>query len=184
MNDAKKINTPLDDSTIASLRAGDRVLITGQVFTARDQAHKRLIELLDAGKPLPIDLTGALIYYVGPTPARPGREIGAAGPTTSSRMDRFSPALYAAGLKATMGKGSRSPKVIEALKKNKAIHFAATGGAAALLSKHITACKIVAYPELGTEAIRKLYFEDFPAVVAYDTLGNSVYNQAIKGAEK
>jgi fumarate hydratase subunit beta len=184
MKATKKIKIPLEDSTTTSLRAGDRVLITGQVFTARDQAHRRLIELLDEGKPLPIDINGSLIYYVGPTPARPGRVIGAAGPTTSSRMDRFSPALYAAGLKATIGKGSRSPKVIQALKKHKAVHLAATGGAAALLSKHITACQIVAYTELGTEAIRKLYFEEFPAVVAYDTLGNSVYNHEIKGAKK
>lgn len=169
------IHTPITDEVVRSLKAGDSVAISGVVFTARDQAHKRLCELLDAGKPLPVDLNGQAIYYVGPTPASDGRAIGAAGPTTSSRMDPFSPMLYEAGLKATIGKGYRGKEVIESLKENCCVHFAAVGGAGALLSRHIVSCEIVAYEELGTEAIRKLRFVDFPAIVAYDCHGHSAY---------
>ena len=170
-----RLNTPLSDKAIASLRAGDEVLISGAVYGARDQAHKRLCGLLDAGKNLPIDLAGAAVYYVGPTPAHEGRVIGSAGPTTSTRMDPFTPALLARGLKATIGKGYRGPEVQEAMVKYKAVHLATMGGFGALLAKHITASEIIAYEDLGTEAIRRLVFEDFPAVVAYDIHGNTVY---------
>jgi len=175
-----KIETPLSEAVIETLRAGDKVAISGTVYTARDQAHKKLCELIDAGKPLPIELAGAVIYFVGPTPAAEGRVIGAAGPTTSSRMDAFSPKLIAAGLKGMIGKGYRGDEVRDALKKYKAIHFATIGGAGALLSKHIVSAEIVAYEELGTEAIRRLVVEDFPATVAYDSNGGDVYNSKLK----
>ena len=175
MSEAIKIQTPLTDDVVGSLKAGDHVLISGVVYTGRDQAHKRLCELIDAGEELPVDLAGQAIYYVGPTPESQGRAIGAAGPTTSSRMDPFAPKLYAVGLKASIGKGYRGDEVRQALKDNCCVHFAAIGGAGALLSKHIVKSEIVAYPELGTEAIRKLEFVDFPAIVAYDCHGNSAY---------
>ena len=170
-----KLQTPLTDAAVKSLKAGDEVEITGTVYTARDVAHKRLCQLVDAGDDLPVDLTGQVIYFVGPTPARDGAAIGAAGPTTSSRMDAFSPKLIKAGLKGMIGKGYRGAEVRDALKEHGAIHFATIGGAGALLSKHITAAEIVAYEDLGTEAIRKLEVKDFPAVVAYDSHGKSVY---------
>ena len=170
-----KITTPLDDSTISSLKAGDTVAISGCIYTARDMAHKRLCQLIDAGKPLPIDLNGAVIYFVGPTPAPPGRPIGSAGPTTSSRMDAFTPKVLSAGLKAMIGKGYRGEAVRDALKKYNAVHFAAIGGAGALLSRYITAAEVIAYDDLGTEAVRKLTVVDFPAIVAYDSYGNTVY---------
>lgn len=175
MEKDKKITTPLTDEQIRILRAGDQVLISGIVYGARDQAHKRLCELLDCGKKLPFALSGAVIYYVGPTPATGGRVIGSAGPTTSMRMDPFTPALMKAGLKGTIGKGYRGPQVQEAMVQYGAVHFAAMGGFGALLSKYITASRIVAYEDLGTEAIRELVFEDFPAVVAYDCYGKTVY---------
>lgn len=177
MDKTIKIQTPLTDDAVRSLNAGDHVLISGVVYTGRDQAHKRLCELLDEGKPMPVDLTGQAIYYVGPTPASNGRAIGAAGPTTSSRMDPFAPKLFAAGLKASIGKGYRGDEVRKVLKDNCCVHFAAIGGAGALLSKHIVKSEIVAYPELGTEAIRKLEFVDFPAIVAYDCHGRSAYGE-------
>lgn len=157
------------------MRAGDEVLISGIVYTVRDMAHKRLCEAIDSGAELPFDLEGAIIYFVGPTPARPGRVIGAAGPTTSSRMDVFSHKLIARGLKAMIGKGYRNEEVREALKKYGAAHLSAIGGAGALLSKHIVAAEVIAYEDLGTEALRKLEVVDFPAVVAYDAWGKSVY---------
>ena len=171
-----KLGVPLSGDFVRSLRAGDEVQISGGVYTARDMAHKRLCALIDAGGKLPIELAGQVIYFVGPTPAAPGRVIGAAGPTTSSRMDAFSPKLLAAGLKGMIGKGYRSDEVRDALKKYAAVHFAAIGGAGALLSKHIVSAEVVAYKELGTEAIRRLEFEDFPAIVAYDCYGGSVYS--------
>lgn len=177
MEQEKRIQTPLTDEAVRDLRAGDEVLISGTVLAARDQAHKRLCELIETGQPLPVDLEGQMIYYVGPTPAAPGRVIGAAGPTTSMRMDAFSPMLFAHGLKATLGKGYRGKAVQEAMVRYGAVHLATLGGAGALLSKHITASEIVAYEDLGTEAIRRLTFKDFPAVVAYDVHGNSVYNE-------
>ncbi len=176
MAQEKQILTPLTDATIADLRAGEEVLISGTVLAARDQAHKRLCALIEAGEPLPVDLDGQIIYYVGPTPAPEGRVIGAAGPTTSMRMDAFTPMLFAHGLKATLGKGYRGQTVRDAMVQYGAIHLATLGGAGALLSRHITASEIVAYEDLGTEAIRRLTFRDFPAIVAYDIHGNSVYN--------
>jgi len=159
------------------LKAGEHVLITGTIYTARDMAHKRLCEQLDAGRKLPFELDGAIVYYVGPSPARPGRVIGSAGPTTSSRMDAFSPKLLANGLRAMLGKGYRGDEVRDALEKYGAVHLAAVGGAGALLSKHIVAAEVIAYEDLGTEAIRKLQVVDFPAIVAYDCYGNSVYER-------
>ncbi|MDD5457901.1 MAG: Fe-S-containing hydro-lyase [Phycisphaerae bacterium] len=171
----KRIVTPMDDDVIRQLRAGDEVLLNGVIYTARDMAHKRLCEALKKGEKLPFEMAGAVIYFVGPTPARPGKPIGAAGPTTSSRMDAFSPKLIAAGLKGMIGKGYRSDEVRDALKKCGAVHFAAVGGAGALLSKHIKSSRIIAYDDLGTEAVRELEVVDFPVVVAYDAHGNSVY---------
>jgi len=171
----KKLQLPLSEADVRSLKAGDEVLITGTIYTARDMAHKRLCELIDAGGELPFELEGAIIYFVGPTPPRPGRIIGAAGPTTSSRMDAFRPKLIAKGLKAMLGKGYRSDKVRDALKKYGAVHLSTIGGAAALLSKHIISAEVIAYEDLGTEAVRKLQVVDFPAVVAYDSYGNTVY---------
>jgi fumarate hydratase subunit beta len=162
---------------VRALKAGDEVLISGVIYGARDMAHKRLCEAIRAKRKLPLTLQGAIIYFVGPTPARPGKVIGAAGPTTSSRMDAFSPILFARGLKATMGKGYRGSEVREALRKYNAVHFITIGGAGALLSKHIVAAQVIAYEDLGTEAIWKLDVVDFPAIVAYDCYGNSVYKK-------
>ena len=160
---------------VQALKAGDEVLIGGVIYGARDMAHKRLCEAIRANRKPPFPLQGAIIYFVGPTPARPGKVIGAAGPTTSSRMDAFSPILFAKGLKATMGKGYRCSEVREALKKYNAVHFITIGGAGALLSKHIVAAQVIAYEDLETEAIWKLNVVDFPAIVAYDCYGNSVF---------
>ncbi len=172
---SKLIEPPLTDEVVRSLRAGDEVLITGTVYTARDMAHKRLCEALAGGQSLPFDIKGAVFYFCGPTPASPGKPIGSAGPTTASRMDPFSPALIAAGLKAMLGKGYRNQQVRDALKKYCAVHLSTLGGAGALLAKHIKAAEIIAYEELGTEAVRRLEVVDFPAVVAYDSFGNTVY---------
>ena len=165
----------MSEADVRSLKAGDEVSISGAVYTARDMAHKKLCKAIDAGAELPFALEGAIIYFCGPTPARPGRVIGAAGPTTSSRMDAFSPKLIANGLRAMIGKGYRSDEVRNALKKYGAVHLSTIGGAGALLSKHIVAAEVIAYEDLGTEAIRKLQVVDFPAIVAYDCYGNSVY---------
>lgn len=177
MTEAIRIEPPLSDVNIEKLNAGDEVLISGIIYTARDMAHKRLCEAIEAGRQLPFELAGAVIYFVGPSPARPGRVIGAAGPTTSSRMDAFSPKLLARGLKAMIGKGYRGEEVRNALKKYKAVHFAAIGGAGALLSKHIVSAEVIAYEDLGAEAVRKLEVVDFPAIVAYDAHGNTVYKE-------
>lgn len=173
-----KITTPLGEDDIRRLRAGDEVAISGVVFAARDMAHKRLCELLDSGGQLPFDIEGQVIYFVGPSPAAPGRAVGSAGPTTSSRMDAFSPKLVAAGLKGMIGKGYRGDEVRRALQEYCAVHFAAVGGAGALLSKHIVTAEVVAYEDLGTEAIRRLEVVDFPVVVAYDCCGGNVYENA------
>ena len=170
-----KVQSPLTAEFVRSLKVGTEVQISGVVYAARDVAHKRLCRSIDSGAKLPFELEGAIIYFVGPTPARPGRVIGAAGPTTSSRMDPFSPKLIAKGLKAMIGKGYRGDEVRDALKKYGAVHLSTIGGAGALLSQHIVAAEIIAYEDLGTEAIRKLQVVDFPAVVAYDCYGNSVY---------
>jgi len=175
MSEKIEITAPLTDAIVQGLRAGDEVLISGTVLTARDQAHKRLCERIERGQPLPVDLDGALIYFVGPTPAAPGRVIGAAGPTTSARMDAFTPTLLAHGVRGTLGKGYRDQSVRDALVEYGAVHFVTIGGAGALLSKHIIKSEIIAYADLGTEAIRLLEFKDFPAFVAYDCHGNSVY---------
>ena len=175
MANPKRLQPPLTEKIAQELRAGDEVLINGVIYTARDVAHKRLCELIEAGRKLPFPLEGAIIYFVGPTPARPGKAIGAAGPTTSSRMDSFSPILIANGLKAMIGKGYRGSEVRDALKKYTAVHFSTIGGAGAILSRHIVAAEVIAYEDLGTEAIQKLEVIDFPAIVAYDSYGNSVY---------
>jgi len=177
MGEAKRLETPLSKEVARSLRAGDEVSITGVIYTARDMAHKRLCEAVEAGRQLPFALEGAIIYFVGPTPARPGRVIGSAGPTTSSRMDAFSSKLIANGLRAMIGKGYRGDEVRDALKKYGAVHLTAIGGAGALLSQHIVAAEVIAYKDLGTEAIRKLQVVDFPAIVGYDAVSNSVYGK-------
>jgi fumarate hydratase subunit beta len=176
----KKIKTPLTDEVIKELKSGDLVEITGIIYTARDAAHKRLVDLIKEGKPLPFDIRGAIIYYVGPTPAKPGKVIGSAGPTTSYRMDSYTPILLEMGLKGMIGKGKRSKEVREAIVKYKGIYFASTGGAAALLAKHIKSSEIVAYEDLGPEAVRKLYVEDFPAIVVNDIYGNDLYEEGVK----
>jgi len=169
------LNTPLTDADIEQLRSGDVVTITGTIYTGRDAAHKRLVDTLDKGEPLPFDLKGALIYYVGPSPAPPGRPIGSAGPTTSYRMDTYAPRLHGLGLKGTIGKGRRSKEVREAMNANKAAYFGATGGAGALLSQAIKAAKVIAYDDLGPEAIRELTVEKFPLLVINDCHGGELY---------
>jgi fumarate hydratase subunit beta len=171
----KKVTLPLTDETLDGLRAGDQVRLSGVMYTARDVAHKRLVADLEQGKPLPFDIKGQTIYYMGPSPARPGQPIGAAGPTTSGRMDIYSPRLLAAGLKGMIGKGRRSPEVRDALKKYKAAYFAAIGGAGALISGSIRKSEVIAYEELGTEAVRRLEVKDFPAVVINDIYGADLY---------
>ena len=171
----RTIAPPLSDEVIEGLRTGDRLLITGTLYTGRDAAHKRLAALIDEGRPLPIDLEGQIIYFVGPTPPRPGEVIGAAGPTTSGRMDAYSPKLLDRGLKAMIGKGARNQAVRDALKRNKAVYLAATGGAGALLARRVTSAKVVAYEDLGPEAIHELQVKDFPVVVINDIYGGDLY---------
>ena len=175
-----QINTPLEKKIIEMLSAGDMVYITGTIYTARDAAHKRMAEALKAGKELPIDVRGEMIYYMGPSPAREGNVIGSAGPTTASRMDKYTPRLLDMGLCGMIGKGKRSREVIEAMIRNGAVYFAAIGGAGALLSKTIVKAELIAYDDLGTEAIRKLTVKDFPAIVVIDARGNNLYDIAQK----
>ena len=175
MKNIIKITTPLDVKEIVNLRAGDFVYITGNIYTARDAAHKRFFELIKKGKKLPIDIQGQIIYYVGPAPAKPGYPCGSAGPTTSYRMDPFAPCLLDRGLKGMIGKGLRSQEVIDSMKKNKAVYFGAVGGAAALIARSIKKSEVVAYEDLGAEAIHRYYVEDFPAIVVIDTDGNNLY---------
>lgn len=170
-----RITTPLDESVVLKLRAGDSVRITGNIYTGRDAAHKRLYELIEGGKDLPFSLQGQIIYYVGPAPAKPGYACGSAGPTTSYRMDPYTPALLEKGLKGMIGKGLRSKEVIESMKKNKAVYFAAVGGAAALIAKTIKESTVIAYSDLGAEAIHRYHVEDFPAIVCIDACGNNLY---------
>jgi fumarate hydratase subunit beta len=179
MSEPIRLKTPLSDADVERLRSGDRVLLTGVIYTGRDAAHQRLTALLKAGKPLPFDLQGQVIYYVGPTPAKPGMAFGSAGPTTSYRMDSHAPGLIEKGLKGMIGKGMRSEAVKEAMKRYKAVYFAATGGAGALLGKKVKKAEVVAYEDLGPEAIRKLEVEDLPVIVVNDTAGNDLY---IEGA--
>lgn len=174
------IQVPIRKEDAAKLRAGDYVYLTGTIYTARDAAHKRMQETLDAGNALPIDMKQNVIYYMGPSPAREGRPIGSAGPTTASRMDKYAPQLLDLGLGAMIGKGKRSQAVIDAIVRNGAVYFAAVGGAGALLSQRILSSEVIAYDDLGTEAIRKLEVRDFPVIVVIDSQGNNLYETAIK----
>lgn len=176
----RKIKTPISKEDAASLKSGDYVYLTGTIYTARDAAHKRMQEALDAGKELPLDLGGNIIYYMGPSPAREGRPIGSAGPTTASRMDKYTPALLDLGMGAMIGKGKRSQAVIDAIVRNGSVYFAAVGGAGALLSQRIISSEVIAYEDLGTEAIRKLQVVDFPVIVVIDCEGNNLYETAIQ----
>jgi fumarate hydratase subunit beta len=180
MSDAIRITTPLTEEVVEKLRIGDKVLISGVIYTGRDAAHKRLTDLVSGGESLPFDIAGQILYYVGPTPPKPGLAIGSAGPTTSYRMDSYAPVLIAKGLKGMIGKGIRGKEVIEAMKKFKAIYFAATGGAGALLSKRIKKAEVVAYEDLGPEAIRRLEVKDFPVIVVNDVKGNDLYIEGRK----
>ncbi len=180
----KYINTPITEEITADLKSGDYVYITGTIYVARDAAHKRMIEALDRGEELPIPIKDATIYYMGPSPAREGRPIGSAGPTTASRMDKYAPTLLDLGEKAMIGKGKRTKEVIDAIVRNKAVYFAAVGGAGALLSKCITKSEVICYEDLGAEAIRKLEVENFPAIVVIDRKGNNLYETAIEEFKK
>jgi len=180
MSEAIRLKTPLSDADVEKLKAGDKVLLNGVIYTGRDAAHKRLFDLLQEKKPLPVDLKGQVIYYVGPAPAKPGQVIGSAGPTTSGRMDAYSPKLMEMGLKGMIGKGMRKKEVVEAMKKYKAVYFAATGGAGALLAKAIKKAQVVAYEDLGPEAINRLEVEDFPVIVVNDTQGNDLYDEGMR----
>ena len=184
MNEPIRLKTPLTDKDVERLKIGDRVLINGVIYTGRDAAHKRLADLLKEGKELPFDIRGQIIYYVGPTPARPGQVFGSAGPTTSYRMDAYAPALIEKGLKGMIGKGMRSDVVKEAMKKYQAVYFAATGGAGALLAKKVKKAEVVAYEDLGPEAIRRLEVEDLPVIVINDTRGNDLYIEGEKRYRK
>ncbi len=177
MSDVIELRPPLKDSDVTGLTIGDRVAINGFLYGARDAAHKRMVELLDQGKPLPVDLRGHILYYVGPTPAPPGRPIGSAGPTTSLRMDAYAPRMYEYGVKATVGKGNRAPAVVDSLVKHKAVYLIAVGGLGATLAQRIKAAKVIAYPELGTEALWEFRVEAFPAIVANDTRGRDVFKE-------
>ena len=180
----KHITTPITAEVTKNLKSGDYVYITGTIYVARDAAHKRMIEALERGENLPIDIKDSTIYYMGPSPAREGRPIGSAGPTTASRMDKYAPKLLDLGLGAMIGKGKRSQAVVDAIVRNGSVYFAAIGGAGALLSQRIKKSEVVAYDDLGTEAIRKLEVEDFPVVVVIDSQGNNLYETAIKEYQK
>jgi fumarate hydratase subunit beta len=176
-----RLRTPLTAEDVEKLTIGDKVLITGVIYTGRDAAHKRLFDLIQAGKPLPVDIRGQVIYYVGPAPAKPGKPIGSAGPTTSYRMDAYAPKLLELGLKGMIGKGNRGADVVAAMMKYKAVYFGATGGAGALLARSIKKAETVAYEDLGPEAIQRMEVEDFPVVVINDAKGNDLY---VEGAKK
>ena len=178
------INTPLDNKTANTLKAGDYVYITGTIYTARDAAHKRMDETLNRNERLPIDVNGNIIYYMGPSPAREGRPIGSAGPTTATRMDKYAPRLLDMGLIGMIGKGKRQKPVVDAIIRNGAVYFAAVGGAGALLAQRIIKSEVVAYDDLGTEAIRKLEVKDFPVIVVIDSDGNNLYEISQKKYEK
>ena len=180
----KHLNVPANTEELAELKSGDYVYLTGTIYTARDAAHKRMYEILQKGGELPVDWKDQVIYYMGPSPAREGRPIGSAGPTTASRMDKYAPQLLDLGLGAMVGKGKRSQAVIDAIVRNGSVYFAAVGGAGARLSKCITSAEVVAYDDLGTEAIRKLTVENFPAIVVIDSEGNNLYETAIKEYRK
>ena len=177
---AKRIETPLTEEKARALRSGDSVLLSGTIYTARDAAHKRIVEAMEKGEPLPFDPENAVIYYVGPTPARPGQAIGSAGPTTSYRMDAYSPALIARGQRGMIGKGKRGPAVVEAMKQHGAVYFGAIGGTGALLSKCVRSAEVIAYDDLGAEAVRRLTVEDLPLTVVIDCEGNNLYETGRK----
>jgi fumarate hydratase subunit beta len=181
MNEPIRLKPPLSDEDVEKLKIGDRILINGTIYTGRDAAHKRLLDLLKRGKALPFDIKGQIIYYVGPTPPKPGQAFGSAGPTTSYRMDAYAPSLIERGLKGMIGKGMRSEAVKEAMRKYKAVYFAATGGAGALLAKRVKKAEVVAYEDLGPEAIRRLEVEDLPVIVINDVRGDDLY---IEGEKK
>lgn len=176
----QKIKAPISREDAKRLKAGDYVYLTGTIYTARDAAHKRMQEALDAGEPLPFEIAGNIIYYMGPSPAREGKPIGSAGPTTASRMDKYTPALLDLGMGAMIGKGRRTKDVIDAIVRNGSVYFAAVGGAGALLSQRIISSEVIAYEDLGTEAIRRLEVKDFPVVVVIDSEGNNLYESAIR----
>lgn len=180
----RHIQAPLCSETVKELRAGDYVYITGTIYTARDAAHKRMKEALDRGEALPMELKDNIIYYMGPSPAREGRPIGSAGPTTASRMDKYAPELLDLGLKGMIGKGKRTEEVKTAIIRNQAVYFAAVGGAGALLSKRILSSEVIAYDDLGAEAIRKLQVENFPVIVVIDSQGNNLYETAVREYKK
>ncbi|MGD8529879.1 MAG: Fe-S-containing hydro-lyase [Syntrophobacterales bacterium] len=180
MSDTIRLTPPLSDADVERLQIGDRVLISGTIYTGRDAAHKRLTDLIQAGKVLPIDIQGQIIYYVGPSPAKPGMAVGAAGPTTSYRMDAYAPELIRLGLKGMIGKGARNQDVKDAMAKFKAVYFAAIGGAGALMAQAIKKAEVIAYEDLGPEAIRKMEVEDFPVIVVNDVRGNDLYEEGIK----
>ena len=174
------LTTPLSEEDVRKLRVGDEVYLSGIIYTARDAAHKRLVEMIEKGEQLPFPLEGSVIYYVGPAPAPPGKPIGSAGPTTSYRMDAYSPILIAHGQRGMIGKGERGPEVVEAMKKYGAVYFAATGGAAALIAKSIVSAEVIAFPELMSEAIRRLEVKDFPVIVAQDSYGGNMYREGVE----
>ena len=184
MAQPKRIKAPFDADTAKSLKAGESVLISGKILAARDAAHKRLVECMDKGEELPVDLEGQVVYYVGPAPAKPGRAIGSAGPTTAGRMDAYAPRLMVAGLKGMIGKGYRKPEVVESMKKNGVPYLAAVGGAGALIAKHIKKYDVLAWPELGPEALAVMEVEDFPAIVVIDSEGNDYYKTGQKPYRK
>ena len=180
MEEKRIISAPFTDETIRSLHAGGMVYISGTIYTARDAAHKRLCEMLDAGEPMPFDFEGQAVYYAGPCPAKPGQPIGSVGPTTGGRMDAYSPRLIQQGLRVMIGKGSRSEEVIDALKEHTGVYFAAIGGAAALMAKAVKEAEVIAFDELGTEAIRRLRVEELPVIVAIDHEGNDMYKLGVE----
>lgn len=180
MAETIRLETPLKDADVERLHIGDKVLLNGEIYTGRDAAHKRLIEQLEQGEGLPFPLEGAIIYYVGPAPAKPGRPIGPAGPTTSGRMDPYTPPLLERGLKGMIGKGNRSREVREAMQRHKAVYLVVTGGAAALVAERIKEAEVIAYEDLGPEAVRRLVVEDFPAIVANDIYGGDLYEEGVK----
>ena len=180
MAETIKLQTPLSDEDVSKLKIGDKVLLNGVIYTGRDAAHKRLVELIEAGKDLPIDIKGQIIYYVGPSPAKPGKPIGSAGPTTSYRMDPYAPTLIAQGLKGMIGKGPRGEGVVEAMKEHTAVYLGAVGGAAALIARAIKKAEVVAYEDLGPEAIRRLEVEDLPVIVAQDAHGGNLFREGVE----
>jgi len=175
-----KLTTPLTEPVVEKLRSGQKVLLSGILYTARDAAHRKMIELLDAGQSLPVDLKGQILYYAGPSPARPGQVIGSAGPTTSGRMDAYTPKLLAQGLKGMIGKGKRSPEVVQAIRQYNAVYFTAVSGVAALIARSIKACTVAAFPELGQEAIHRLVVEEFPVIVVNNANGGDLYQEGVR----